>query len=111
MEGKTPVTSEVDGSLAKRKQSLRRFVAAALLAAAIALSLFSNGRVVAQSSGGGQCAIPPGNLVSWWPGNGNAIDIQGGNNGTLKNGVTFNPGEVGQAFHFDRTHTQFVQTT
>jgi hypothetical protein len=46
------------------------------------------------------CAPPPSGLVSWWPGDGNANDIQGGNNGNL-GGVTFVPGEVGQAFHFD----------
>src|SRR3712207_7149562 len=31
----------------------------------------------------------------------NAIDIQGGNNGTLQNGASFAPGLVGQAFSFD----------
>jgi hypothetical protein len=42
-------------------------------------------------------AIPAG-LISWWPGEGNANDIVGGNNGVLVGGVTFAPGEVGQAF-------------
>jgi hypothetical protein len=37
-------------------------------------------------------------LTSWWPGEGNANDVVGGNNGTLVGGVTFAPGEVGQAF-------------
>jgi hypothetical protein len=50
-------------------------------------------------------------MVSWWPGDGNANDIQDGNNGTLQNGATFTAGMVGQAFHFDRTASQFVQTT
>ena len=40
-------------------------------------------------------------MVSWWPGDGNANDIQGSNNGTLLNGATFAPGMVGQAFSFD----------
>jgi hypothetical protein len=40
-------------------------------------------------------------MVSWWPGDGNANDIIGGDNGTLVGGVTFAPGEVGQAFSFD----------
>ena len=44
------------------------------------------------------CARPPSGLVSWWPGNGNANDVIGGNNGTLSNGVTFAQGEVGEAF-------------
>jgi uncharacterized repeat protein (TIGR01451 family) len=47
------------------------------------------------------CLPPPSGLVSWWPGEGNADDIQDGNNGTLQNGVTFAPGKVGQAFSFD----------
>jgi len=47
------------------------------------------------------CAPPPAGMVSWWPGDGNANDIQDGNNGTLQGGVTFAPGEVGQAFNFN----------
>ncbi len=49
---------------------------------------------------GGCVAAPPG-LVSWWPGDGNAFDIVGGNNGTMQNGATFASGKVGQAFSFD----------
>jgi hypothetical protein len=40
-------------------------------------------------------------MVSWWPADGTANDIQGSNNGTLQNGATFAPGMVGQAFSFD----------
>jgi hypothetical protein len=29
------------------------------------------------------CLQPPAGLVGWWPGDGNANDIQDGNNGTL----------------------------
>ena len=47
------------------------------------------------------CTAPPANMVGWWPGDGNAVDIQSGNNGTLQNGATFAPGEVAQAFGFD----------
>jgi hypothetical protein len=47
------------------------------------------------------CISPPANMVSWWPGDGNANDIQGGNNGTPVNGATFAPGKVGQSFSFD----------
>jgi hypothetical protein len=46
------------------------------------------------------CYAPPAGLVSWWPGEGNALDIVSGNNGTLVGGVTFTNGEVGQAFSF-----------
>src|SRR5262249_55983069 len=54
------------------------------------------------------CTPPPPGLVSWWPGDGNANDIRGGNNGTLQNGATFATGLVAQAFSFDGTD-QFVQ--
>ena len=55
------------------------------------------------------CAPPPSGLVSWWPGQGNANDNLGVNNGILEGGVTFAPGEVGQAFNFDGTNgTVFV---
>jgi hypothetical protein len=43
---------------------------------------------------------PPSGLVSWWPGDGHALDISDGNHGTLMNGVTFSPGLVDQAFEF-----------
>src|SRR5438093_6636033 len=54
------------------------------------------------------CVPPPAGLVSWWPGDGNANDIQDGNNGTLEGGVTFAAGKVGQAFHFNGS-SQFIQ--
>lgn len=49
----------------------------------------------------GSCILPPAGLLSWWPGDGNADDIIGSNNGALVGGVTFTAGEVGQAFSFD----------
>ncbi len=51
----------------------------------------------------GSCTPAPSGLVSWWPGEGNANDIAGPNNGTLVNGAGFAAGEVGQAFSFDGT--------
>src|SRR5450432_893929 len=33
----------------------------------------------------GHCVVPPSGLISWWPGDGNANDIQDGNTGTLFN--------------------------
>jgi hypothetical protein len=48
------------------------------------------GRMEAQQS----CTPPPSGLVGWWPGDGNANDIVGGD-------VAYVPGEVGQAFSFD----------
>src|SRR5207253_6671967 len=48
-----------------------------------------------------QCISPPSNMVSWWPADGNANDIQGSSNGILQSGATFGAGKVGQAFSFD----------
>jgi hypothetical protein len=53
------------------------------------------------SAPGINCVNAPAGLVAWWPGDGNALDIVGGNNGTPVGGVTFTNGEVGQAFSFD----------
>ncbi|MDA2913826.1 LamG domain-containing protein [Acidobacteriia bacterium AH_259_A11_L15] len=47
------------------------------------------------------CVAPPSGLVSWWPGDGDANDIVGANNGTLQGGATFAIGNVGQAFNLD----------
>ena len=40
-------------------------------------------------------------MVCWWPGDGNANDIQGSNNGTVQGGATFAGGEVQQTFSFN----------
>jgi Concanavalin A-like lectin/glucanases superfamily len=47
------------------------------------------------------CVQPPAGLASWWPGNGNANDMVGGNDGTLVGGVAFASAEVGQGFSFN----------
>src|SRR4029077_7996286 len=49
------------------------------------------------------CTPPPSRMVAWYPGAGNANDIQNGNNGTLQGGATFAPGKVGQAFSLNGT--------
>ena len=36
--------------------------------------------------------------VGWWPGDGTAQDVVGGNNGTLQGAATFSAGQIGQAF-------------
>jgi len=56
------------------------------------------------------CAPPPAGLIGWWPGEGTANDIVGANNGTLLNGVTFAPGNVGQAFAFNGANS-YVQVS
>jgi Concanavalin A-like lectin/glucanases superfamily/Immunoglobulin I-set domain len=55
----------------------------------------------------GSCFPPPAGIISWWPGERSGIDIYGTNNGTLVGGVTFAPGEVGQAFSLNGT-SQYV---
>ena len=52
------------------------------------------------------CAAPS-SLVSWWPGEGNADDAWGDNDGTVV-GATFSQGKVGDAFDFSGT-LDFVQ--
>ena len=47
------------------------------------------------------CAPVLSGMADWWPGEGNANDTVGVNQGTLVGGVSFAPGEVGQAFLFD----------
>ena len=49
----------------------------------------------------GNCVAPPAGIVAWWPGDGNADDIVGGNNGAPMNGATFAAGLVGPAFALD----------
>ena len=68
----------------------------------VSLTAFVLSALVAPKLAAGQtCTLPPTGLVSWWPGDGNADDIEDGNDGTLLGGVTFAPGLVGQAFSFD----------
>jgi Concanavalin A-like lectin/glucanases superfamily len=54
------------------------------------------------------CTPPPSGLISWWPGDGNASDLQSGFNGTLQGGVAFSAGEVDQAFTFNGTDGEVI---
>ncbi|MBU4029984.1 MAG: LamG domain-containing protein [Proteobacteria bacterium] len=47
------------------------------------------------------CTPPPANMVSWWGGDNNTLDMVGTNHGTLVNGVTYAAGMVSQAFSLD----------
>ena len=50
----------------------------------------------------GSCALPPADLVGWWPGEGNANDVASTNNGLLQGGATAKAaGNVGLAFSFE----------
>jgi Concanavalin A-like lectin/glucanases superfamily/Beta-propeller repeat len=47
------------------------------------------------------CVIAPPNMISWWQGENNTVDIIGGNNGTWIGTANYAPGEVNTAFSFD----------
>src|SRR6266545_3502369 len=68
-----------------------------LLVGVALLAILTLGRLAAAQV----CVQPPEGLVSWWPGDGNANDIVGGNNGALVGGATFGSGFVSQAFDLD----------
>ena len=54
--------------------------------------------------GPGPSAIPPPDgMVAWWPGDGNAQDIVGGNHGVLQGSADFVLGKVGPAFNLHGT--------
>ena len=82
---------------------VRGAVGSCLFISAVVLGLLSTNYAQVQT-----CTPPPPNMVSWWPGDGNANDIQGGNNGTLQGGATFASGEVGQAFTFPGTSNAVI---
>ena len=48
-----------------------------------------------------QPVTAPSGLISWWRGEGNALDSAGTNHGTASNGVVYVQGKVGQGFGFD----------
>jgi hypothetical protein len=48
-----------------------------------------------------QCVAPPAGMTNWWPADGNAFDIVGGNHGILQGNATFGDGMVNQAFDLD----------
>ena len=53
-------------------------------------------------AGAQSCVPPPSGLVSWWPGDVDASDIQDGNAGVLTNGALAGvAGKVDGAFSFD----------
>ena len=46
------------------------------------------------------CIAPPTGMIGWWPGDGNANDIQGISSGTINGAVSFISGKVDNAFNF-----------
>jgi hypothetical protein len=73
------------------------------------LNTVSYSDLTTQNTLGGEfaimCVTAPANMVSWWKGDGNLLDVQNGN--TLSsgngNGVGYAVGKVSQAFNFDGT--------
>lgn len=57
--------------------------------------------VLLGNTSAGDSLTPDDSLVSWWPAEGDADDVSGGNHGKLLNGVAFASGRIGQAFSFD----------
>jgi hypothetical protein len=49
------------------------------------------------------CDPVPGGIAAWWPGEGNANDIIGMNNGTPGGSLSYTNGEAGQAFYLNGT--------
>ena len=57
--------------------------------------------VLTQLTNGTGCILAPPNMVNWWPGEGNGLDIYGANSATPQNGVAYVAGRQMLAFHFD----------
>ena len=77
------------------------------LAALVQLSTL-NPQLCAQQAT--NCTPAPSGLVSWWPGDGFALDVAGTNNAALQGGAGYAAGEVGKGFSFDGT-SGFVSTS
>ena len=81
----------MDGSTVRSGRGFAVCLALAVVAAAMGAT-----QALAQSSP--VCVPPPSGMVAWWPGDGNALDLAGGNNATWLGTVAYTTGEVGQAF-------------
>jgi hypothetical protein len=57
---------------------------------------------------GSGCASVTGGPVSWWEGEGNGVDVKGGNTGLWDSPPTYGTGKVGRAFHFDGTAARII---
>lgn len=65
---------------------LRKLISFILLTFMLSVSIlpaFGQGSIY--TVGSGNCVTPPTGLVAWWPGNGNAEDIQNGHDGLTQN--------------------------
>jgi len=86
---------------------MKKFILTITEAAFLSAVLFFFASVVNAQS----CIQRPPGMVSWWPGDGNANDIHGPNNGVVKGTATFAAGKVGQAFSFNGAgHIEIVDS-
>ncbi len=76
----------------------------ALLLAVVSLTLCPAAR--AQM---GSCIPSPDGLVSWWRGEGNALDSAGTNDGVMIDGITFTNAEVGKGIVFSGTGDDYIR--
>jgi hypothetical protein len=70
------------------------------LAPVALLGILTLGMGAPEARAGSGCDPPPQGLISWWEADSNALDLPGGNNGTLVNNAGYAVGEVGTAFSF-----------
>jgi hypothetical protein len=54
------------------------------------------------------CTQPPSGMVSWWPGDGNAFDVIGGNNGTPQGGAAYAAGKVVRGFSLNPATGDYI---
>src|SRR5437762_13462473 len=87
------VRNKANGVIISR---VRKGIMSWLLGNAAVLALLATNQAVQQT-----CTAPPPNMTSWWPGDGNANDIQDGNHGRLLRGAAIARGMVGLALRFD----------
>jgi hypothetical protein len=81
-----------------------RFATPTALVATLALALTTHALAQTAPSSTScpvRCDMPSSGLLGWWPGDGNARDVQMRSNGRLKDGAGFASGFVNQAFQFD----------
>ena len=64
-------------------------------------AVFSAVIAVASPAAATDCVPAPPGLVSWWRAQGSASDSVDSNQGVLRNGASFAPGMVGEAFSFN----------
>lgn len=75
----------------------QKVIQKAIISFFAALTIFSFGNAALAQT----CQPVLNGLVSWYPAEGNPLDVQSGNNGLLRNGTTFAPGKFSRAFKFD----------